>query len=236
MKKIELEKVFNLRKVTDIKGTISITFEQMTLLLKEIRESLDNTLNALFNQNGYLLRIERKRIKQIQRWANIITANIFKTIRLMEKEQIGVSHEYGQTVRRLQKLVDGTRDIILRAHLHVSNHHKGLLKNQIEDLKIVREILLSIIADVETAIEKRDMRCYESVAEKHKKLRSIVKNHNKIQIDRIRNGESKTRLSILFYAIIGNAMMLSKQNLRLLDIFSATLIDAEKYTPEFDMD
>lgn len=235
-KKIELEKVFNLRKVTDIKGTISITFEQMTLLLKEIRESLDNTLNALFNQNGYLLRIERKRIKQIQRWANIITANIFKTIRLMEKEQIGVSHEYGQTVRRLQKLVDGTRDIILRAHLHVSNHHKGLLKNQIEDLKIVREILLSIIADVETAIEKRDMRCYESVAEKHKKLRSIVKNHNKIQIDRIRNGESKTRLSILFYAIIGNAMMLSKQNLRLLDIFSATLIDAEKYTPEFDMD
>jgi Na+/phosphate symporter len=232
----DLDRVFNLKKVTDVKGTISVTFEQMGLLLKEIRESLKNTFNALYEQNNYVLRIERKRINQLQRWANIITANIFKTIRLMEKEHLAVSHEYGQTVRRLQKLVDGTRDIVLRSYFHVSNQHKGLLDNQINDLKVVQEILLAVIADLETAINKRDMRCYDAVVEKNKKLRAIAKNHNQVQIERIRKGESKTRLSILFYAIVGNAMMLSKQNLRLLEIFSATLSDAGKYVQEFDMD
>jgi phosphate/sulfate permease len=236
IKSTDLDRVFNLKKVTDVKDTISVTFEQMGYLLKEVRECLDNTLNALYNQNGYLLRIERKRIGDIQRWANIITANIFKTIRLMEKEHIAVSHEYGQTVRRLQKLVDGTRDIVIRSYFHVSNHHKGLLVNQINDLKAVQEILLSIISDVEMAINKRDMRCYDTVVAKNKTLRGIAKSHNQTQIERIRNGESKTRLSILFYAIIGNAMMLAKQNLKLLEIFSSTLIDTDKLIPEFDMD
>jgi phosphate/sulfate permease len=235
-KSTDLDRVFNLKKVTSVKGTISVTFEQTGLLLKEIRESLENTFNALYNQNGYLLRSERKRMVHIQRWANIITANIFKTIRLMEKEHLAVSQEYGQTVRRLQKLVDGTRDIVLRCYFHVSNHHKGLLEKQIEDLKVVQQVLLGVISDLETAINTRDMRCYDVVVEKNKKLRGIAKNHNKIQIERIRNGESKTRLSILFYAIVGNAMMLSKQNLKLLEIFSATLSDAGKYLQEFDMD
>jgi hypothetical protein len=235
-KETDLDRVFNLKKVTSVKGTISVTFEQAGLLLKEIRESLENTFNALYNQNGYLLRSERKRMVHIQRWANIITANIFKTIRLMEKEHLAVSQEYGQTVRRLQKMVDGTRDIVLRSYFHVSNHHKGLLNNQIEDLKVVQQVLLGVISDLETAINKRDMRCYDAIVEKNKKLRGIAKNHNKMQIERIRSGESKTRLSILFYAIVGNAMMLSKQNLKLLEIFSATLSDAGKYLQEFDMD
>ena len=37
------------------------------------------------------------------------------------------------------------------------------------------------------------------------------------QIARIQDNTSKTRLSILFYAIIGNAVMLGRQNLRLVE-------------------
>ena len=73
------------------------------------------------------------------------------------------------------------------------------------------------------------------VQQKDKELRKYAETLNKLQIERIRNDESKTRLSILFYAIVGNAMMLSKQNLKLLEIFSDTF-SVDKNTIEFDMD
>jgi hypothetical protein len=40
------------------------------------------------------------------------------------------------------------------------------------------------------------------------------------QIERIRSDTSKTRLSILYYAIVGNCIMIGKQNIKLLEIFN----------------
>jgi|GEM_PF-4513374 len=50
-------------------------------------------------------------------------------------------------------------------------------------------------------------------------LREFASQLNDNQMTRIKAVSSKTRLSILYYAIVGNAMMLSKQNLELLEIF-----------------
>jgi len=51
------------------------------------------------------------------------------------------------------------------------------------------------------------------------RLQALATELNTRQVVRIKDSTSKTRLSILFYGIVGNAMMLSKQNLELLDIF-----------------
>ena len=40
------------------------------------------------------------------------------------------------------------------------------------------------------------------------------------QIQRIRDDSSKTRLSILFYAIVGDCLMLAKQNIKLMEILN----------------
>ncbi|WP_155890794.1 inorganic phosphate transporter, partial [Desulfuromonas sp. TF] len=96
------EKVFNLKSVEDPLKSVETTFEHMSFLLKEIRESLDATLEALFRQRIDLLRVRRKRLSKIQQWSNIISANIFKTMRLIDQKGLTVSHRYAQTIRRLQ--------------------------------------------------------------------------------------------------------------------------------------
>ena len=55
------------------------------------------------------------------------------------------------------------------------------------------------------------------------------------QLERIRNEESKTRLTILYYSIIGNAMMLSKQNLKILEIFDESFGPVE-HIADFDLE
>jgi phosphate/sulfate permease len=231
----DMDAVFNLKKVNDIPETISCTLEHLSILICEMRESLDEALEGLFEQDEHRIKSEKKKIGKIQRWADIITANIFKSMRLLQKADVGISYKYGQTIRRLQKLADGYRDIITRSYHHVSNHHEGLLDKQVSELRQAKSLFMSIMSDVETNFNRKGVDAYDEITRKNLELKSIAQRFNQAQMERIRNGESKTRLNILFYALMGNMMMLSKQNLKLLEIFGESVSQAEK-TLGFDLD
>lgn len=222
------QKVFNLKSVEDPRKSVETTFEHMSFLLKEIRESLDTALDALFKQSFDRLGVQRKRLSKIQQWSNIISANIFKAMRLLDQKGLAVSHKYAQTIRRLQKITDGHRDIVLRAYTHIGNHHKGLLPVQIEELEQVRGLLNEILLEVETTFSRKQTADLDRLREKDGRLRELAEELNARQVPRIADNTSKTRLSILYYAIVGNAMMLSKQNLELLEIFDLAFGEFEK--------
>jgi hypothetical protein len=231
-KSSEMEKVFNLKEVAGVSETVSTTFEHMAFLIQEIRQSLEAALDGLCQQNHYVLNTERHKSKEIQRWANIIVANVFKAMRLLQRKDGHLSFKYGQTIRRVQKLADGHRDIVIRASMHVSNHHKGLLDVQVEELTTVKELLHDILLDVESALARKEIANVARVVEKERQLRSLAEQLHERQMDRVLDGSSKTRLTILFYAILGDSVMLARQNFRLLEIFSESFGDiptAEKH-------
>jgi phosphate/sulfate permease len=234
-KSSQMEKIFNLKKVTSIPETISTTFEHTAYLLREIRVSLDAALEGLFRQNQYALSAEKSKAKKIQRWANIIVANVFKAMRLLQREDAQPAYGYGQTVRRLQKLADGHRDIVVRSYIHVSNQHKGFLDVQVEELSEVKRILHDILLSVESTLARKQTADIESLVAKDRGLRDLAEQLHQKQMERIRNGSSKTRLNILFYAILGNVVMLSRQNVRLLEIFAESFGDVDAGEP-FDLD
>jgi hypothetical protein len=234
-KSSEEDKIFNLKKVSDFSETLDTTFEHIGYLLREIRVSLNNTLDGLFKQNLYILGKEKAKTKKIQHWSNTIIANIFKSMRLLQKEGKEVTYNYGQTIRRIQKLADGHRDIIMRSHSHVNNQHKGLLDVQVKELTRVKEILNDIFLEVERAISQRRPNGVRKTLESSQELRMLAKRLHEDQLQRINDRSSKTRLSILFYSIIGNAMMLSKQNIKLLEIFKETFGSVDQ-AADFDLD
>jgi phosphate/sulfate permease len=218
-KEKEEEKVFNLDTVTDASAALAITFNHIGYLLKEIRESLDITLDALFLNDIATIRTQRKKTSNVQLWVNIVIANIFKVLRHQQKEQMADSYKYAQTIRRLQKLSDGHRDIVLRSWVHVSNNHKGLLDVQVKELREIKGIILNIFSDVEVSLNTREMVSPDIITTQIQNLRNLADHYNFNQMERIQDDTSKTRLSILFYAIVGTCIMLGKQNLKLLEIF-----------------
>jgi len=212
--------IYNLHNVKNFQESLSRTFDHLAFLLKGIRESFDIAFDALFQEDLYKLREERMHVKHFQNSTNIIIANIFKVLRLLSKEDQKISYNYYQIIRRLQKLTDGHRDTVIRSSMHVSNRHSGLLDAQITELKEIKKVFLNIFSLVETAFrDKEIVDCQEAVEQFHY-LRELVDDFNENQIERIRDDSSKTRLSILFYAISGNCVMMAKQNVKLLDIFN----------------
>ncbi len=213
-------KIYNLHDVKDFHESVSQTFDHLAFLLMEIRKSLDIVFDALFDEDLDRLRQERMQTRHFQKSTNIIIANIFKVLRLLSKEDDKVSYNYYQIIRRLQKLTDGHRDIVIRASMHVGNHHKGLLNEQILELKEIKKVFLNNFLLVETSFRNKEIVDCQDAVEQFLYLRELVDDYNENQIERIRNDSSKTRLSILFYAISGNCVMMAKQNVKLLDIFN----------------
>lgn len=222
------EKIFNLKSIADPKSSVETTFEHMAVLLREIRLSLDATLEALFQENIDQLGVQRKRLSRLQQWSNIISANVFKAMRLLDQKGLKTCQKYAQSALRLQKLSDGHRDIVLRAYTHVGNHHRGLLPVQIEELETVRRLLNDILLEVEKTFTRRQTANLHRLTEKDRQLRDLAAELNRKQILRIHDNTSKTRLSLLFYAIVGNAMMISKQNLELLEVFHLSFGEIEE--------
>jgi hypothetical protein len=225
----EENRIFNLRHISSTDTAIPTTFYQMSYLYREIRQSLNNTLDALFQQKELVLNEERRKVRKIQTWSNIVTANIFKALRLLQKENALTSYEYSQTIRCLQKLTDGHRDIVVRAYKHVSNQHKGLLDVQIDDLNRVRDLIDPLLDTVASAFGNKGNVSSDELYQKDAELRKLAKTLNERQVERIWSGESKTRLSILYFAILGNILMISKQNLRLLEIFNTSFESVTTY-------
>ncbi|MFH2067126.1 MAG: inorganic phosphate transporter [Pseudomonadota bacterium] len=212
--------IYNLKKIKNANMAICNTFEHLAYFLKDIRKSFDVSFEALFEQDIDTLTQERKKVKKIQRGANIIMANVFKVLRLLQKEDRKISFKYAQIIRRLQKLSDGHRDIIARSCVHVGNKHKGLLDIQIEELRQIKVLIMDILVKVEVSFNDKKIEEYQNIIDQYQYMRELANRFNRNQIERIRNDTSKTRLSILYYAIIGNCIMMAKQNIKLLEIFN----------------
>ena len=189
-KEKEEERVFNLKKISDAHMAISSTFDHLAHLLGAVRESFDLTFDALFEQNVDELKKQRKKVEQIQLWTNIIMANIFKVLRLQNRSDAQISYKYAQTIRRLQKISDGHRDIVVRSYKHIGNKHKGLLEVQIEELKMIKICILDIILKAETSFKRKEILDYQNIVDQYLYMRKLADQFNLDQIERIRSDTS----------------------------------------------
>ena len=215
--------IYHLEEVEDFQSSVSATFDHLALHLQGIRLSLGTAFDALFEEDLDALREHRRMVKQFQMRSNIIIANIFKVLRLLQRGDHKGSFNYYQIIRRLQKLNDGYRDTVIRSTMHVANRHKGLLPAQIGELKEIKTEILYILEQVEIAFNKKDIVDCHHIAARFHYLRDLVDEYNANQIARIREESSKTRLSIMYYAISGNCVMMAKQAVKLLEIFNEAL-------------
>jgi hypothetical protein len=93
--------------------------------------------------------------------------------------------------------------------------------------------MLDILLKVENSFNKKEIADYQNIVDQYHYMREIADQMNGEQIQRIIDDSSKTRLSILFYAIVGNCLMLAKQNIKLLEIFNESFKLDEQLTRSY---
>lgn len=211
--------VFNLEKVTDAQGAKKAIFIHCAHMLQEVKTTLNRCYEGLFSNDLSALRELKKSNIKIQNWANIITANIYKTLRLLNREHISHSQNYAQIINTLQEIAESHRDIVMRSLNHVDNHHKGMLEVQIRELKSIIRCFNDLLDHAIAAFlsgKEIDDPAIEAILGK---MDQLSDRYDRNQISRIVNESSKTRLSILFYGIMGKTKKIASHTGELIEIF-----------------
>jgi Na+/phosphate symporter len=219
----EAIEVFNLKKIQDSSAAINLTFQHTGIFLREVSRALTAGFEGLFKEEHTTLKAARNQQKQIQQWANINVANIFKVLRLLGREEVENTQRYAETISTLQRIAESQRDVIMRAYLHVANNHAGLLESQIQELRQIRECITELLDSTADAFMNKQPLDEEFVESKSRHLDELIHEFDQNQIMRIQDNTSKTRLSILFYSFMWNSQRIAGQTLLLLKVFKDPL-------------
>jgi Na+/phosphate symporter len=214
--------VLDLKRVTDAEVAIRSCFDASGRYLEVVRHHLGDCFDGILTENRRQLKQLRDETSRLQSWSNIIVANIFKTLRLLGKEEADQAGKYSYVVYALQEISESMRDVILRCHVHTSNKHAGLLPEQRKSLQRVRTCVENLLADATRVLQGRDVFDYRRIAAHYVEVKQLLEVFDCEQITRIRSGLSKTRLSILFYGINNDCLKISQQTLQLVTIFDET--------------
>jgi hypothetical protein len=226
----ELE-LLDLKRVKDADYAVSISFEHSGRFLEVIRKNLSLCFDGILTQDRRLLKQLRRQTSKIQKWSNIIVANVFKTMRILEHEQVKQAGKYAYVISALQEISESLRDLILRCHVHTANHHAGLLPVQKKELQQVRKYVEAILEDTARIFLKTETISFRDAAAHYVNLKQLLEELDQHQIERIRTSLSKTRLSILFYGINNACLKISEQTLQLLTIFEETFSPPTRSQP-----
>ncbi len=217
----ELE-LLDLKRVTDADLAVKTCFEHSGRFLEVVRSNLDLCFDAILTQDRKQLKRLRRETSKIQAWSNIIVANIFKTFRLLQQEEVEHAGKYAYVISALQEISESLRDMILRCHVHTSNKHAGLLPAQKKELQQIRKCVDGLLGNTSRILLNREPFQYRQVAAHYVELKQLLEDFDRSQLERIRSSLSKTRLSILFYGINTANLKISEQTLQLLTIFDET--------------
>jgi Na+/phosphate symporter len=146
-------------------------------------------------------------------------ANFFKTLRLLHKEDPVYTQKYAQTVSVLQEIGECQGDAIRRAYEHVDNNHKGLLPVQLEEIKQIKDLVVSLLNRTSNALMQKEIADCSALVSDKEKLKQLGETFDKNQVARIQDESSKTRLSILFYGFIRDLNIIADQTYNLMKIF-----------------
>ncbi|MEZ4753599.1 MAG: inorganic phosphate transporter [Bdellovibrionota bacterium] len=221
---LQEEAIYNLKKIEDAPKSIAETFGHTGYFLGQMQTSLNQGMEALFSENLSELRKHKRMRKKIDRWSNIIVANIFKAMRLLQSSGTDFDPEYSKTVGCLHTFAERYSNIISRSYEHVSQHHKGLLSIQVKELNEVKAVLNEILDDVQKVLVDEKSLNLDQVRAKGEKLEKLIENFHADQVQRIINRSSKTRLSILYYSHMGDMRNISRKCIRLLEIFDTCFL------------
>ncbi|MBU0729204.1 MAG: inorganic phosphate transporter [Proteobacteria bacterium] len=212
-------KNLNIKDGVDPEFAVHTSFEQVGYFLNEVSLTLRSCFDAVFKEDRSKLKELKSRTKNVQQIANIIIANIFKTLYLLDKEDAETTRKYSRTIGALQDITESNRDIVMRAYTHVINYHTGLGEEQKKELQQIRVSVCRLLENTAIMLLKNKKVDYEYIQSQRARMTACALEFNKNQIHRIQNSQSKTRLSILYYGFLENCEKITIQTQNLLDIF-----------------
>lgn len=189
--------------------TISNTLSEVSKLYKRTLISLSSE-----DRKG-LLKLE-KETRQLNREIKQQKDNVHFTIRKLQDDAIDTGHYYVQALDYLREITHDLTFIVSPAATHIDNNHKGIPKEQVQELLGISSGVQELFESILKALKTNTYTTLEEIIESQRSILSQIASDRKRQIKRIKKGQSvTTRNSLLYLDILAESknMILNTINL-----------------------
>lgn len=198
----EMEKIYYSSVSNGLDGTIN-GFSATADYLNSVVDSIELSLDGLWQENRILLKQAVKDSKKINKKARIITANMFRTIKTLRPDDLIKDKKYGRIINGIQEIALNVKAIAQNSFEHIENNHTRPYQDEYDALKQLVEFLRKEIKEAQDILTSKDFSKYEDFKFTAQHFREIVDNFDLTQLSRIKGDQSSLRNSLLFLRISG---------------------------------
>lgn len=172
-------------------------------MLETVINIFNETIIGVSEEDRKRLRDINKKVEQLNYDAKTIKNNVHHTLVKLEEDEIETGHYYVQVTDYLREMAHALSFIAGPSYDHVANQHRGLTKEQIDELKEIKKEMTLLFTNTMHIIENYTFEeIKELVLDQQQKVLQTIDESRKAQIKRIKKKISGTKNSILYLQLL----------------------------------
>jgi Na+/phosphate symporter len=205
---------------------LSNVLDEMSKILIHLSNLYNQIFHALFKEDRKELKNLVKDTEKLNTKSMDMVSELFKTVLIPTVgDEDSVNPNLARTMGSIQELAQQLNELAEKCFKHVDNNHKGMTKDQIDELEKISKDVTDFLQTVSSAIVQKDRVSMEKILEEGNIISKHVKKFDKNQIKRIKRKESKTRISLLYFNMLSFSENIVEHSLKLLRGFSEASVE-----------
>jgi Na+/phosphate symporter len=184
--------------------------------LEIISKAYTDTIKGLAEEDRKSLKNTREEVEALNKKVKKLKNKIHRTINNLREEAIETGHYYVQVLDYLREMAHCLTFMLHKVYKHIDNNHKGLSAEQIEEFEHVALGVEGLLSGVLNIIKDKNFDEIGTVITNQQELLSYIGDLNRIQLKRIKHGESGTRNGLLYLGVLAETKSLLLQAINLL--------------------
>ncbi|MBX3006576.1 MAG: inorganic phosphate transporter [Melioribacteraceae bacterium] len=203
----------SLEKVSEKKDATSVVFEEKHALFESIAEDIkgyldiikkvyDDIYQSVINENRKKAKKAIKQTEELENHGDLIISKMLQGTYFIEEHSASEELNFGKAIISIKEIYTSMQNIAQNAFIHLDNNHSGLVKDQKDDFKELKNLLSAQLEIADTKLKKKDLSKLEDLNEKIDDIKKSIKKFNKKQDGQFKKSNSKVRADLLFLNLL----------------------------------
>ena len=197
------------------KDSIEGIVEQVCEMMRVSTQIYDRTLVAVFKEDRKALKDLVRESDEAYEQSRQLKYTLMPTLRKLKGSGLELSLYYVQVVDYLSEIAKALVHITRPAYDHIDNNHKGLSREQTDDLMHINDAVAEIYGSVNRMLINNDFSDIDTVLTMRDELFERIAITTKSELQRINEGIGNTKASMFYLTVMSETktMVLQARNL-----------------------
>ncbi|MEL4457237.1 inorganic phosphate transporter [Lutimonas vermicola] len=214
-----LKRVIKREELITAKEVIEETSDHISEVVSRANKLYTNVVTNLSHQDLGKLKKTDKHVLKLNDEVDMLKDEAFYFIKSLDDSSVEASRFYLLVLGYLQDVSQSISYISKASYKHVNNNHKQLNKSQIEDLKIIDDLLSTMLKEISVIFHERRFGDISKIIDEKQQLFDHVSKSIEKQIGRIRTEESSAKNTTLYFGNLLETKDLISAIMNLLELY-----------------